>query len=151
MEKEAQLVSNVLNGDLKSFEVLMSMYRNRIYNFLYKMTLSREDSEDMAQEVFVRVYNNLYQYNSKWCFSTWIFKIAVNVFKTEYQKKKARESKNSQYILNSSINSAATDPERVLENMETKLEVLKIKVMRAKKSLVKSYSGFKGGIIREML
>lgn len=188
LEQEAQLVSNILNGDIKSFEILMSMYRNRIYNFLLKMTFSREDSEDMTQEVFVRVYNNLYQYNSKWCFSTWIFKIAVNVFKTEYYKKKNRESKNIKDILNASIYTSATDPERAFENMETKLEVLKmldslkvdqkmalvlkyvqgfsykeigevlkmspenakVRVMRAKKSLVSNYSEPKGGIIHEM-
>jgi RNA polymerase sigma-70 factor (ECF subfamily) len=126
LETEAQLVSNILNGDIKSFEILMSMYRNRIYNFLLKMTFSREDSEDMTQEVFVRVYNNLYQYKSKWCFSTWIFNIAVNVFKTEYAKKKNRGSKKFQDKLNLPEFSRITDPERVFENMETRLEVLKM-------------------------
>lgn len=126
MEKEVQLVSNILSGDIKSFEILMSMYRNRIYNFLLKMTLSKEDSEDMTQEVFVRVYNSLYQYNSKWCFSTWIFKIAVNVFKTQYSKKKYRDSKESIDKLNNYQFSQIEEPEKVFENMETRLEVLKM-------------------------
>ncbi|HEY9063172.1 MAG TPA: RNA polymerase sigma factor [Pseudobacteroides sp.] len=126
MEKEAQLVSNILSGDIKSFEILMSIYRNRIYNFLLKMSLSKEDSEDMTQEVFVRVYNSLYQYNSKWCFSTWIFKIAINVFKTEYSKKKYRDSKKFEDKLNKYQFLQIAEPEKVLENMETRLEVLKM-------------------------
>ncbi len=188
MEKEAQLVENILKGDIKSFEILMSIYRNRIYNFLLKMTYSKEDSEDMTQEVFVRVYNNLYQYNSKWCFSTWIFKIAVNVFKTEYQKKKNRESNRYIETLNPQAFSNNSDPERIFVNIETRMEVLKmldtlkfdqkvalvlkyvqgfsykeigevlkispenakVRVMRAKRSLVESYSRSKGGIIFEM-
>lgn len=126
VDKEAMLVSNTLSGDITSFEILMDMYRNRIYNFLLKMTFSKEDSEDMTQEVFVRVYNSLYQYNSKWCFSTWIFKIAVNVFKTEYSKKKGRESKKVQDLLVNQRFSNITEPERALENIETRMEVLKM-------------------------
>lgn len=126
VDKEAMLVSNILSGDITSFEILMDMYRNRIYNFLLKMTFSKEDSEDMTQEVFVRAYNSLYQYNSKWCFSTWIFKIAVNVFKTEYSKKKNRESKRVQDMLVNQQFSNITEPERALENIETKMEVLKM-------------------------
>ena len=126
VDKEAMLVTNILSGDITSFEILMDMYRNRIYNFLLKMTFSKEDSEDMTQEVFVRAYNSLYQYNSKWCFSTWIFRIAVNVFKTEYSKKKNRESKNIQDILVNQQFSNITEPERALENIETRLEVLKM-------------------------
>jgi RNA polymerase sigma-70 factor (ECF subfamily) len=126
VEKEAMLVSNILSGDIKSFEILMDMYRNRIYNFLLKMTFSKEDSEDMTQEVFVRAYNSLYQYNSKWCFSTWIFKIAINVFKTEYSKKKSRESVKFQEMLVNQQFPNITEPERALENIETRMEVLKM-------------------------
>jgi len=120
------LVSDILNGDIKAFETLMDMYRNRIYNFILKMTFSREDSEDLTQEVFIRAYNNLYQYNSKWCFSTWIFKIAVNVFKTDYTKKKNRASKKFQGILNDHQLSDNMDPAIAFENIETRMEILKM-------------------------
>lgn len=88
VDKEAMLVSNILSGDITSFEILMDMYRNRIYNFLLKMTFSKEDSEDMTQEVFVRAYNSLYQYNSKWCFSTWILKLQLTCLKPSIARKK---------------------------------------------------------------
>ncbi len=155
VEKEAMLISNILNGDIKSFEILMDKYRNRIYNFLLKMTFSKEDAEDMTQEVFVRAYNSLYQYNSKWCFSTWIFKIAVNVFKTEYTKKKNRESKEVQSLLSNQRISNITEPEKVLENIETKMEVLKmleeLKVEQRAALVLKYVQGFSYKEIGEVL
>lgn len=99
----------------------MDKYRNRIYNFLLKMTFSKEDSEDMTQEVFIRAYNSLYQYNSKWCFFKQIFKIAVNVFKTEYSKKKNRKSKKIQNMLYNQRFSNIMEPEKVFENIETRM------------------------------
>ena len=149
------LVFNILNGDIKSFEILMDMYRSRIYSFLLKMTFSKEDAEDMTQEVFVRVYNSLYQYNSKWCFSTWIFKIAVNVFKTEYTKKKNRSYKESQSLLSNQRISNITEPEKVLENIETKMEVLKmledLKVEQRLALVLKYVQGFSYKEIGEVL
>ncbi len=126
MQNESAIVSSILKGDIGSFEILMSLYRNRIYSFLLKMSFSKEDAEDMTQEVFIRVYNNLYQYNSKWCFSTWIFKIAVNVFKSEYSKKKHRDSKKYTDVLNMPAASNIENPEAIFENTETKIEILQM-------------------------
>jgi RNA polymerase sigma-70 factor (ECF subfamily) len=90
------------------------------------MSFSKEDAEDMTQDVFIRVYNNLYQYNGKWCFSTWIFRIAVNVFKSEYSKKKNRDSKRFTDVLCKSKGWYAENPEAIFENMETKMEILRM-------------------------
>jgi RNA polymerase sigma-70 factor (ECF subfamily) len=82
------LIENVLRGNADSFSILVQCYQDQLYKFIYKLTVSREDTEDILQEVFIRVYNNLYRYNSRWSFSTWLYNIAVNVFKTQYKKKK---------------------------------------------------------------
>lgn len=149
------LVSDILNGDIKAFEMLMDMYRNRIYNFILKMTFSKEDSEDLTQEVFIRAYNNLYQYNSKWCFSTWLFKIAVNVFKTDYTKKKNRASEKFQGILNGHRPSDNMDPAIAFENIETRTEILKmldsLKVDQRAALVLKYVQGFSYKEIGEVM
>lgn len=155
MEKEAALVSDTLNGDIKAFEMLMDMYRNRVYNFILKMTFSKEDSEDLTQEVFVRAYNSLYQYNSKWCFSTWLFKIAVNVFKTEYTKKKNRDSKKDQILMNAQQNLDNMDPAIAFEKFETRMEILRmldhLKVDQRAALVLKYVQGFSYKEIGEIL
>lgn len=155
MQNESAIVSSILNGDIGSFEMLMSLYRNRIYSFLLKMSFSKEDAEDMTQEVFIRVYNNLYQYNSKWCFSTWIFKIAVNVFKSEYSKKKSRDSKKYTDVLNMSAASNTENPEAIFENTETKIEILQmlksLKIDQRTALVLKYVQGFSYKEIGEIL
>jgi len=88
LEKDNLLVKRTLNGDTDAFSELVSIYQGRLYNFILKMSKSREDAEEIVQEVFIKIYNNLYKYNEKYCFSTWAYTIALNTFKSEYKKKK---------------------------------------------------------------
>ncbi len=126
LDNESLLVANVLKGDMDSFSTLVSKYRDRIYNFVFKMTLSREDTEDIVQDVFIRVYNNLYKYNSKWCFSTWIYRIALNLFKSNYAKKKRAQSINYQKVLAQFPDDLIDDPGVIYEMKEYNTEVLRI-------------------------
>jgi len=87
METDKLLVRQVLNGNIESFEQLLNKYYHKIVTFIFKMGLLREDSEDITQEVFVKAYNNLYRYDEKWEFSTWLFNIAINSYK-DFKKKK---------------------------------------------------------------
>lgn len=87
-ERDNNLVENTLKGDVNSFEKLVSAYQGKLFSFLSKMTATREDAEEITQEVFIKVYKNLYKYNNKWSFSTWIYRIAVNTLRSEYRKVK---------------------------------------------------------------
>lgn len=90
MEADRILINRILDGDANSFSLLVSRYHPKILSFLLKMGAGREDAEDMAQEVFIKVYNNLYKYSEQWSFSTWVFKIAANTFRDNRKKKKLR-------------------------------------------------------------
>ncbi len=87
MLDESILISNTLNGDIQSFALLVQAYQGQLYNFIYKMTKSKEDTEDILQDVFVKVYNNLYKYNNNYRFSTWIYSITLNTIKSSIKKK----------------------------------------------------------------
>ena len=126
MNKEDYLIENSLKGDKESFENLVNMYKDRIYCFILKMTLSREDSDDLLQETFICVYKNLYKYNNKWNFSTWIYKIAVNLLKNHWKKKKRTYGRELYQSITENLYSIYNDPETEFESKEDYIEIVRI-------------------------
>ena len=76
---DVQLMLDVKAGDEQSFELLLHRYRTPLVNFLYRMVRSREQAEDLAQEVFIRVYRARAEYVPSAKFTTWLFRIATNL------------------------------------------------------------------------
>ena len=70
---------DVKAGDERSFELLLQRYRAPLVNFLYRMVRVREEAEDLAQEVFLRVYRARQDYVPSAKFTTWLFRIATNL------------------------------------------------------------------------
>ena len=70
---------DVKAGDEQSFGLLLQRYRTPLVNFLYRMVRSREQAEDLAQEVFLRVYRAREDYEPSAKFTTWLFRIATNL------------------------------------------------------------------------
>ncbi|NLD47469.1 MAG: sigma-70 family RNA polymerase sigma factor [Clostridiaceae bacterium] len=129
MDTDEILISNILNGDTDSFSNLVLRYKDRIFAFLLKMTFSKDDAEELLQEVFINVYKNLYRYNSNWKFSTWIYKIAANSFKNYYKKKKRLSQLETIHDFNDISNmlqSVEDCPEVVFERKEDYLSVVRI-------------------------
>jgi RNA polymerase sigma-70 factor, ECF subfamily len=76
---DVQLMLDVKSGDEASFELLLHRYRAPLVNFLYRMVRNREQAEDLAQEVFLRVYRARGEYVPTAKFTTWLFRIATNL------------------------------------------------------------------------
>ncbi len=76
---DVQLMLDVKSGDEQSFELLLHRYRSPLVNFLYRMVRNREQAEDLAQEVFLRVYRAREDYVPSAKFTTWLFRIATNL------------------------------------------------------------------------
>src|SRR6202171_5607113 len=76
---DVQLMLDVKAGDEQSFALLLQRYRSPLVNFLYRMVRNREQAEDLAQEVFVRVYRARADYVPSAKFTTWLFRIATNL------------------------------------------------------------------------
>src|SRR6201987_4570912 len=76
---DVQLMLDVKAGDEQSFGLLLQRYRTPLVNFLYRMVRSREQAEDLAQEVFIRVYRARDEYVPSAKFTTWLFRIATNL------------------------------------------------------------------------
>jgi RNA polymerase sigma-70 factor, ECF subfamily len=76
---DVQLMLDVKAGDEASFELLLHRYRTPLVNFLFRMVRNREQAEDLAQEVFLRVYRARGDYVPSAKFTTWLFRIATNL------------------------------------------------------------------------
>jgi RNA polymerase sigma-70 factor (ECF subfamily) len=79
------------NNTLKAFEVLVQRYKNPLTNFVYRFLGDHEACNDVVQETMIRFYRNKDSYKSIAKFSTWIYTIATNLAKTEYQRRRRRQ------------------------------------------------------------
>lgn len=146
MDRDNILVVNTLKGDTDSFSQLVQNNQNRLYGFLLKMTYSKEDAEEIMQEVFIRAYNYLYKYDNRWSFSSWLYRIAVNTFKTEYKKKKRSNMIDYYDQLPEELCSIDNCPESVYEMKEHYREILamiyELKEEQKLAFLLKNVQGF---------
>jgi len=88
---DEDLIKRFQNGDLYAFDLLVQRYKNRLTNFTYRFLGNMEESEDVVQETFLRLYRNRDAYKKIAKFSTWIYTIAGNLAKTELRKRKRRK------------------------------------------------------------
>lgn len=89
MSGESQLLDMAKTGSLPAFEELISLYEKKVFNYCYRMTNSREDAEDLTQEVFLKVYRSLPSFKGNSQFSTWLYRIAHNICIDKFRKQKA--------------------------------------------------------------
>ena len=76
---DAELMLRVREGDEDSFRVLLDKHRNPLIHFLYRMVQDQPVSEELAQEVFLRIYRSRAGYEPTARFTTWMFRIATHV------------------------------------------------------------------------
>lgn len=76
---DTRLMLNVRQGDPDSFELLLLRHRTAVLNHLYRMVPNRAVAEELAQDVFIRVYRSRLRYEPQAKFRTWLFRIATNV------------------------------------------------------------------------
>jgi RNA polymerase sigma-70 factor (ECF subfamily) len=73
------LVVLAQKGMERAYRELLGRYQRPVFSLIYRMVRDREQAEDLAQETFVRVFNNIERYDPAYKFSSWIFKIATNL------------------------------------------------------------------------
>src|SRR4029434_7526453 len=79
LERDAELMVRVREGDAGSFALLLDRHRVPVINFLYRMVQNQAIAEELAQEVFFRVYRSRASYEPTAKFTTWLFRIATHL------------------------------------------------------------------------
>ncbi len=87
-----QLIIDVQKGDMKAFEKLVYRYDRHVLNIAKSFKNDDDDAKDIYQEVFLRVFRGLKNFQFKSEFSTWLFRITTNVCITHQSRKKGHDS-----------------------------------------------------------
>jgi RNA polymerase sigma-70 factor (ECF subfamily) len=83
-------VERVLAGNISAFEGIVRRWQTPLVNLAYRFCHDRGRSEDMAQEAFLRAYRGLGQWRRDALFSTWLFAVATNLYRSELRRIPAR-------------------------------------------------------------
>lgn len=87
-QTDNELIRVVLSGDHQAYKILVERYQHYIFTLAMRLTGSREDSEEIAQDVFVKAFRSLADFKFTAKFSTWLYTIAHNTGITHLRKKK---------------------------------------------------------------
>lgn len=97
--EESSLIERCKAGDREAFDQLVRLYERRIYNFALRLSSNLDDAEDITLETFIRVYNAIQNFRGDAHFSTWVFRIAHNVFLDMRKKAKAHPQTSLQEVV----------------------------------------------------
>lgn len=109
MYSDEELVERFIGGETDSFPMLVERYEGRVYSIVYGIMGSRDETEDLSQEVFIKVYENLGHFKGKSKFYTWLYRITVNVCLSAQR----RRNQSNRIISMSSLSGVGGNPGEV--------------------------------------
>ncbi len=124
--EDDNLIRAFIDGDNDAFNSLVVRHMDKVFSICYRYTGNHDDASDCAQDIFVKVYNNLHTFRFKSAFSTWLYRIVVNSCKN-YVSKSSFRNLNSSLSLSApgdttvyyaDIADSKGAPEAVLEKKE---------------------------------
>jgi RNA polymerase sigma-70 factor, ECF subfamily len=84
---EAEIIARILKGERQSYARLVEEYKVPIYNLAFRMTGNSQDADDLAQETFVRAYQQIRRFDPKKGFFTWLYTIGLNLIRNHLKRK----------------------------------------------------------------
>ena len=112
---EKELVGRVQSGDQSAFQELVEQYQSRIYSIVHRILRNHEDSEDIAQQVFTKVYFGIKTFDGRCSLLTWMYRVAVNECYAHLRRKRvttvsATEEPSKDSPNNEHLFTAAAEP-----------------------------------------
>lgn len=123
---DMSLIERCRASDESAFNEVVSRYKAKVYNYIYRMTGSSDDAEDLTQEVFIRMYTSIDSFRSQSSLSTWLFRIASNLCIDRFRRSKTRTTafsldepiQGNDSESGHEIPDSTYEPQRLLENTE---------------------------------
>ncbi len=89
---DTELIKKFLSGDVNAFNTLVWRWEKSVYNFILRYMGDREESQDICQKTFIRVYRKLNLLRDSEKFSTWLYQIAINICRDEIKSRSRRKT-----------------------------------------------------------
>ncbi len=123
---DARLIEDARQGDKQAFRGLVLRYEKRLFRVIYRFVHEDTLAEDLSQETFLRVYENLDQFDLSRRFGPWLFRIGVNLTLDFLRKRKrrGRTSVFSEIQPDEPMNPGSADPRNHLDLSEEVLRVM---------------------------
>ena len=86
--EDADLIRHAARGAVEAYNLLVSRWEKRVYNYLLRLTSNREDALDLAQDVFLKAYQNLRKLEDPGRFGPWLYRIAHNEAYSLFRKRR---------------------------------------------------------------
>ncbi len=86
--EDADLISRVRRGDVEAFNLLVSRWEKRVFNYLLRLTGRPEDAMDLSQEAFLKAYQNIRKLDDPARFGPWLYRIAHNEAHSLFRKRR---------------------------------------------------------------
>jgi RNA polymerase sigma-70 factor (ECF subfamily) len=115
---ERELIGRAAQGDQKAFAELFHEYKEMVYRVVYRLLGNTEETQDAVQQTFIELYKSLPGYAGKSKFTTWLYRIAVNVSIQFFRKRRTLDKKQ------------ATDPDYAPDSSSEKESAIERKELR---------------------
>jgi len=116
----SEVVSQCLAGSQGAWRTLVDAFARRVFNMAYQFTGSRQEAEDMTQEVFLKLHGALPKYDPGKNFQAWFLTLARNHLIDEYRRTRWERSQRDEFDERVLAHAAADGPEESLADKETK-------------------------------
>jgi RNA polymerase sigma-70 factor (ECF subfamily) len=122
IKKLEELIAEAKNGDVHAFRKIVNGYQSYAYAIAFRFLCDEDDAEDIVQESFIRIWNHLQNFDSRMKFTTWMYKIVVNLCYDKAKSNKRRmslfarlndNSSQDDYIESANIERELTDKETI--------------------------------------
>ncbi|MEN3012543.1 MAG: sigma-70 family RNA polymerase sigma factor [Dictyoglomus thermophilum] len=129
---DQSLISLIKSGDKEAFNILVKRYEKKVLNILYLQLGNIPDLEDLAQEVFIKVFKNLNRFRGEAKFSTWIYRITINVaydYKRKFKEGYSLDEpigEDTEDTFEKVISSEEEDPLSIVEKEDIKKKLHKL-------------------------
>ena len=149
--EDADLIRRARQGDVEAFNLLISRWEKRVYNYLLRILQNREDALDLSQDVFLKAYQNLRKLDEPERFAAWLFRIAHNEAYSLFRKRKPEVESGTEERPESAVmvGSAGVFPIELSVAVTSALG--KLTADQREAVVLKIYQGFKFEEIAEIL
>lgn len=119
--EDYELVKQAISGNQNAFAELLSRYKNLVYSVVLRMVNNTEEANDLAQEIFIKLYKNLDKYQPEYKFSTWLIRISTNHV-IDYRRKRKHETISMEEVHYELTNESTPEGEYIKKEQGKMLE-----------------------------